>query len=712
MTTNMGQSVTKVLRNKNIVKELACTEQYHPTTTPRFKYLKSYLTGKAAAAIEGLAVTAENYKVAIDLLKERFGQQELIIESHLSRLLEIKPVHDSRSVNALRALYDEVETGVRSLDALGVQSDTYGTMLLTVLRKVVPADLSLEYNRRSASRTVTKHNKLRDFLDFLKIEIESRERSLYGSGHSVPRTEDQRSFRARRDQQSRYPPSASVLTTAAGLDENNCVFCKSGAHLTADCTSSMTNDERKRVLKAENRCYRCTKKNHRAKDCRSAKWLKCARCAGRHASVMCDPNFKPQHKTTVKEIADTGETSTSEGTTLQSTLKITNSERNRGKRVLLQTAQAWAEGERERCRIRLLIDGGSQRTFIRQTVSKRLHLKELGEEDLTIFTFGDAATKTKCKRVELWLRSQYDRRCVKIEALEVPHICSDVMNNPSEELRGLPDDMNLADGELWGNPCEEGISLLIGADHFWDIVNGSVKRLDGKLMAVDTILGWTLQGPLTSTSATIYSSATGVMRVTVSETNDAESSAQLRSFWEPEHIGIADNVAKTSETELLSEFKKSVKFGNERCQVSLPCNGKGWPGQVENACQVADNKAEEKKAMVLQVTAPALFPVFDLERYNSATKVIRVTAWIKRFVKNCAKTADKRSGPLSSEELIEAETYWLTIAQNETFVPEITSLREDKQVDRKSTLGNLNPFLDSDGLVRVGGRLQHKDDKQ
>ena len=28
------------------------------------------------------------------------------------------------------------------------------------------------------------------------------------------------------------------------------------------------------------------------------------------------------------------------------------------------------------------------------------------------------------------------------------------------------------------------------------------------------------------------------------------------------------------------------------------CNEEGWPGQVENARQVADNKAEEKKSMV------------------------------------------------------------------------------------------------------------------
>ncbi|XP_064456921.1 uncharacterized protein LOC135367560 [Ornithodoros turicata] len=48
----------------------------------KFKYLRSYLTDKAA--ISGLSLTAGNYDVALKLLKERFNKRNLIINEHLA----------------------------------------------------------------------------------------------------------------------------------------------------------------------------------------------------------------------------------------------------------------------------------------------------------------------------------------------------------------------------------------------------------------------------------------------------------------------------------------------------------------------------------------------------------------------------------------------------------------------------------------------------
>lgn len=59
--------------------------------------------------------------------------------------------------------------------------------------------------------------------------------------------------------------------------------------------------------------------------------------------------------------------------------------------VLLHTAQSWAEDQQEHTPLRLLLDGGSQRTFVQRSVSMRLRLKALGEEELNIFTFGGSA---------------------------------------------------------------------------------------------------------------------------------------------------------------------------------------------------------------------------------------------------------------------------------------------------------------------------------
>lgn len=183
---------------------------------------------------------------------------------------------------------------------------------------------------------------------------------------------------------------------------------------------------------------------------------------------------------------------------------------------------------------------------------------------------------------------QYNRKVVRTEALEVPQICADIIHTPPDVTRDIPEDMLLADTSLNNNECENGISLLIGADHYWDVVSGSVRRLKTRLMAVDTILGWTLQGPMSSRSYTaIYSSITGVMKVTTADTT--EISTQLRSFWELEHIGIKEQETSTNEIAPFEDFKKKVKYEDGRYQVFLP-----WNDKVE---MLKDNKENAERRL-------------------------------------------------------------------------------------------------------------------
>ena len=97
--------------------------------TDKFSYLKSFLTGTAASAVAGLALSGINYDIAIDVLKKRFGRKDLVINAHMNKLLNMTPVKRSNDVSALRKLYDDCEIQVRSLDALGVVADTYGSLL-------------------------------------------------------------------------------------------------------------------------------------------------------------------------------------------------------------------------------------------------------------------------------------------------------------------------------------------------------------------------------------------------------------------------------------------------------------------------------------------------------------------------------------------------------------------------------------------------------
>ncbi|XP_037089523.1 uncharacterized protein LOC119109877 [Pollicipes pollicipes] len=106
------------------------------------------------------------------------------------------------------------------------------------------------------------------------------------------------------------------------------------------------------------------------------------------------------------------------------------------------------------------------------------------------------------------------------------------------------------------------------------------------------------------------------------------------------------------------------------------------------------------------VTVPAA-PAINASRYPSWLRLLRVTAWVHRFDHNSRAKTDRRSGPLTVHELRDAEHVWLCNAPAEQFGPEIAALQQGRRLPTGSYLHQLAPFMDSSGLLRVGGRLRH-----
>ncbi|GBM85144.1 hypothetical protein AVEN_85619-1, partial [Araneus ventricosus] len=90
---------------------------------------------------------------------------------------------------------------------------------------------------------------------------------------------------------------------------------------------------------------------------------------------------------------------------------------------------------------------------------------------------------------------------------------------------------------------------------------------------------------------------------------------------------------------------------------------------------------------------------------NNYCKIIRILSYIYRFINNCKNKSERKKGPLESGELKVSELFVLRQMQNEHFVKDVNSLRKKGEVSKESQLRNLHPFLDTNGLVRVGGRL-------
>lgn len=92
-------------------------------------------------------------------------------------------------------------------------------------------------------------------------------------------------------------------------------------------------------------------------------------------------------------------------------------------------------------------------------------------------------------------------------------------------------------------------------------------------------------------------------------------------------------------------------------------------------------------------------------KYSSVQKMIRIVAYCMRFKTNCSK--QKVVGNLHLNEINRAKIIIIKLIQKKDFQRETRQLQTRHQVSPKSTLYRLRPFLDDDGIIRVGGRLKH-----
>ena len=96
---------------------------------------KTYPSDEALSTVTGLALTSEDYEEVIALLIERFGNQQVLISAHLDALIKIKRVKTMANLDGMRKMYNEVETCVRNLKCLKVETATYGCFLIAIYRR-------------------------------------------------------------------------------------------------------------------------------------------------------------------------------------------------------------------------------------------------------------------------------------------------------------------------------------------------------------------------------------------------------------------------------------------------------------------------------------------------------------------------------------------------------------------------------------------------
>ncbi|GFU35530.1 integrase catalytic domain-containing protein [Trichonephila clavipes] len=151
----------------------------------------------------------------------------------------------------------------------------------------------------------------------------------------------------------------------------------------------------------------------------------------------------------------------------------------KSQRVLLQTASVVARYNKQFRNCPLLADTAEQRSFVERKFSRLLKLPDIRKEKLSIYSFGDKSPVEKTLNVvKIRLENKDDPNSLEIEALETEKISAAHIPPPDIEisiynthLKGL----ELADT----TNSDTNVSVLIGADNYFDVIDGAVIRHDG-----------------------------------------------------------------------------------------------------------------------------------------------------------------------------------------------------------------------------------------
>lgn len=191
--------------------------------------------------------------------------------------------------------------------------------------------------------------------------------------------------------------------------------------------------------------------------------------------------------------------------------------------------------------------------------------------------------------------------------------------------------------------------------------------------------------------------------------------------WIPTKINVADEATRDRST------ISSILSGQWLTGPSfLQKTEEKWP--EENILQY--DKLDDHICAVTMAEPDIKSSLPDIKRFSLVNRLVRATAWILRFIRNCkarmkARMNAKKAGKLEKDrikkiiwfddpkfqeltppEIKEAEILQQKTAQHDSFKEEQALLAQGKPIPGRSRLFTLSPIMEN-GLLKIDGRLRY-----
>lgn len=510
----------------------------------KHQYLLSSLEGEALHLVKSLPISAGNYMVAYNALRERYHSTRRLISFHLNKIIDLPNISD-KSVKCLRTFLNEFNENEQALHVLNYEVSDNNHLLSMFLLRKMDSNLckQFESNRGNTSDFPT----VNEIIKFLKdICIHSEDAYLSYSPptagpHKAPSTNlGSYQFNRNSGKMGQRRPVALVSTP----DDSKC-FCCEDFHNVYSCPvfQEKSPQERYNTVRDLKRCTNCLG-NHLMKFCKSKRT--CKTCSRPHHSLL--HFIKPvksvtEEKQGSKDENRLGQNGSSENSHSENNTSLVcknDKFSHFNSTVLLATTLVKVKTTSGNVHtFRGLLDSASQCSFISERAAQLLNVVRT-KSPLPIDGISGLSTKSKgLTNVSLETLNG------KSVALNHPMIILDKITSPLPKAQVHPDVITHVKKYSLADPTFNvtgPIDILLGCELYANIFTGEMHSLGENLPnVVGTVFGFAVMGK----TPCLSDSQPSNFLTTLLSINDFDLHSLLQRFWQleepPQHTKLSDD---------------------------------------------------------------------------------------------------------------------------------------------------------------------------
>ncbi|XP_043063811.1 uncharacterized protein LOC122319976 [Drosophila ficusphila] len=507
----------------------------NPRLTPVEKlfHLNAKTSGEAKAIVAKSPLTNEGFDSAWAALRDRFENKRLLVNSQLKLLFNLASV-SSESGQALKDLQSTIQGCASRLPKL---------------------TLSLWEQSLSSKSDIPTWDEMNTFLGDRYRTLEAIEDMKPShSNHSTTKSQ---------------PVSRRLNSFEAKVvsKPKNCDLCSKENHPVRLCQRflQMSVEAQTNYIKKKQLCLNCFARGHQLRECTSTH--SCFTCRARHHTLLHKGNPNSSGSTTgnISSASPQNPTVQRAANASENLPGVQNYFATGARAVLLGTAIIDICHLGTNYRARALIDSGSEATFITERLFNLIKLPfRLIQAQVSGLNKTISAQATRLCHFSIRAPNKPGLQ-LETAAYVLPELAGTLPSYPipRDALSDLPA-IPLADPTFLES---SQIDVLIGADMLPSVLlSGMRTNICGSLLGQETIFGWVLTGPVSSTFSQNRVSA---FTTQITETSDRVLEKLLTKFWEVENIPTKR--VKDSDSYCENNFlQTTTRDASGRYVVSLP----------------------------------------------------------------------------------------------------------------------------------------------